>query len=335
MPVSNENGMIRIIRYCSTNLISPFVTDIIKNRSNGTTGVLVKTNEEAAQITGLLSASGTGARLIQSNEGFSLFNMYEVREFISLLKKREANLRISNESWSGALDEFSDRSKLGRNHSLCLNMFARFADEYPKHKYFNDFEIFVKESSLEDFFTQGADKITVSTMHKAKGREFDNVFILLDNYSIDSDEAKRLLYVAMTRAKHNLAIHYNGFYLDEISVNGQSNIFDPGLYSPPFELTMQLSHKDVWLDWFKHTQKNTDMLTCGDPLMPKDCSLYDINGNEILKFSKQFINQIEEKRQFGYVLKRASVMFIVYWFKEDAENEIKIVLPEVYFEKQE
>jgi len=36
----------------------------------------------------------------------------------------------------------------------------------------------------------------------------------------------------------------------------------------------------------------------------------------------------------GYKLKSAKVNFIVYWLKEGAENEVKIVLPELYFEKQ-
>jgi len=32
-------------------------------------------------------------------------------------------------------------------------------------------------------------------------------------------------------------------------------------------------------------------------------------------------------------LKQAKVNFIVYWKKEDSENEAKIILPELYFER--
>ena len=35
----------------------------------------------------------------------------------------------------------------------------------------------------------------------------------------------------------------------------------------------------------------------------------------------------------GYELKSSSVNFIIYWKKEDAEQEVKIILPELYFEK--
>lgn len=57
-------------------------------------------------------------------------------------------------------------------------------------------------------------------------------------------------------------------------------------------------------------------------------------GQPVLKFSKQFIGQIETMGQKNYKPKTARVRFIVYWLKEDSEKEIKIVLPEVYFEKE-
>ncbi|GAB1450009.1 hypothetical protein MASR2M47_00650 [Draconibacterium sp.] len=47
----------------------------------------------------------------------------------------------------------------------------------------------------------------------------------------------------------------------------------------------------------------------------------------------QFVNQIEAMKQRNYELKTAKVNFIVYWLKEGAEHEVKIILPELYFEK--
>jgi len=38
-------------------------------------------------------------------------------------------------------------------------------------------------------------------------------------------------------------------------------------------------------------------------------------------------------KQKGYHIKGAKVNFIVYWKKEDAEQESKIILPELYFER--
>lgn len=39
--------------------------------------------EEALQITGLLVKNGMQAKLIQSNDGFNLYNLLEVRIFLS------------------------------------------------------------------------------------------------------------------------------------------------------------------------------------------------------------------------------------------------------------
>ena len=54
----------------------------------------------------------------------------------------------------------------------------------------------------------------------------------------------------------------------------------------------------------------------------------------IKKFvSGSSVNIIETQKQKGYHLKQAKVNFIVYWKKEDAENESKIILPELYFQR--
>ncbi len=55
----------------------------------------------------------------------------------------------------------------------------------------------------------GDEKIVISTIHKAKGRQFDAVFIpdvkdVAASPLSDPDEARRLLYVAMSRAKRHL-----------------------------------------------------------------------------------------------------------------------------------
>jgi ATP-dependent DNA helicase RecQ len=65
------------------------VQDIFAARLSGTTCVLTKTNEEALQITGLLLKNGMKAKLIQTNDGFSLYNLLEVRFFLSCLNLSE------------------------------------------------------------------------------------------------------------------------------------------------------------------------------------------------------------------------------------------------------
>ena len=53
----------------------------------------------------------------------------------------------------------------------------------------------------------------------------------------------------------------------------------------------------------------------------------------VLKFSKKFLDRIAEIKKKGFELKEAKVNFIVHWADDDKKIEVKIVLPELHFEK--
>ncbi len=71
----------------------------------------------------------------------------------------------------------------------------------------------------------------------------------------------------------------------------------------------------------------------GDVLIKKEEGYANSKGDFVLKFSKKFLDTIEMQKKKGYQLKIAKVNFIVYWLKEGAEKEVKIILPEFYFLK--
>jgi len=215
---------------------------------------------------------------------------------------------------------------------VCNNLIKQFEESNSNKKYKSDFEVFVRESKLEDFYSETGETIFVSTIHKAKGKEFENVFIMLDDFSSATDEAKRQLYVAMTRAKRNLTIHLNGNELDNITAENLERIEDRETRLLPKEMAMHLSFKDVWLDYFITRQHLVSQLTSGDTLTINGDECTNSKGQSVLKFSRQFLNTIETQKQKGFYLKHAKVNFIVYWKKEDAEQESKIILPELVFE---
>jgi ATP-dependent DNA helicase RecQ len=96
---------------------------------------------------------------------------------------------------------------------------------------------------------------------------------------------------------------------------------------------MHLSLKDVWLDYFISRQYLITLLKSGDTLIVKGDECLDTTGKSVLKFSKQFVTQIKNMQSKNYALKSAKVNFILYWKKEDTEQEVKIILPELYFER--
>jgi ATP-dependent DNA helicase RecQ len=300
LAVDRDNGSIKLVRYRGSNLVTPLVNDVLAAELMGSTCILTKTNEEALQITGLLLKEGVQAKLIQSSEGFNLYNLLEIRFFLNRLTLVEGSYTIYAEVWNQAKRELKERFRGSSNYELTTNLIKDFEALNPKSKYKSDLEILIRESKMEDFTGDSMETIYVSTMHKAKGREFDNVYLMLDQFSLSSDEAKRLLYVAMTRAKANLTIHYNGNYLRNISTRGLQSVTDAANYLPPSQLAMQLSHKDVWLDYFDSRQHMVSQLNCGDVLTFDGETCFNAKGVAVLKVSKLFKEKIQYQGSAAY-----------------------------------
>ena len=335
MPKQIDPGKIKLVSYQSGNLITPLVQDILATGLTGTTCVLTKTNEEALQITGLLLKNDMQAKLIQTNDGFSLYNLLEVRFFLNQLNLADDVFIITDDLWTTAKRELIDKFGNSTKLEVCMNIIKDFEATNPKRKYKSDLEVFISESKLEDFYNENGETIFVSTIHKAKGKEFDNVFLMLENFNPSTDEAKRQLYVALTRAKENLIVHLNSNFLDNISADNLERIENNKTYLPPKELVTHLTHKDVWLDYFSNRQHLISQLKSGDVLTLNGDECLNSNGQSVLKFSQHFLKQIESIKENNYRLKSVKVNFIVYWLKEEAEQEVKIILPELYFDKEQ
>ena len=328
-----DNGKIRIVKYENGNLITPLVNDIVSAGLSGTTCVLTHSNEEAFKVTGLLIKNGRHAKLIQSNDGFSLYNMEEIRFFLNELNLDDDTFIISDSVWKEAKRRLVDKYKLSSKFEMCRNLIKDFEATNTKRKYKSDFDVFIRESKLEDFFGADSETIFVSTIHKSKGREYDNVFILLENFDTTTDQKKRELYVAMTRAKQNLSIHLNGSYLDKITTEDLERIHDNNSHQSPNGITLNLTHKDLYLGYFEYVQHRINKLICGDRLLISEEGCKNTEGEFVLKFSNKFLETISEERNKGFELMEAKVNFIVYWANSE-NKEVKIVLPELYFEKR-
>lgn len=330
---SQKNGIIRILRYTSHHMMVPFVDDLAGAELEGSTCVLTQTNEEALQVTGLLLHRGIPAKLIQTNDGFNLCDLVEMRFFLDQLSTDTVTPVVSDDTWNKSKRSLVSRYGNSEMLDICKRIILDFEALYSKRKYKTDLEVFVKESRLEDFYPESRETIYVSTIHKAKGKEFDNVFLLLKNLELSTEEQKRQLYVAVTRAKSKLTIHLTGRYLNHIQVENLTRYEDRSQYELPGKLVMQLSHRDVWLDYFIGRQHVVETLQCGDILQYKDGE-WLAKGQRVFRSSKRFGERLDRVRKNGYEPRFAKVNFIVFWRKEAGEREIKIVLPELHLERQ-
>ena len=255
--------------------------------------------------------------------------MAEMRYFMSFIDRRLSSPLIADELWEDA--KTATFARYGRSHSLmyvkrCLELF----EQTSKAKYDSDFKEFVFESSVEDFCdTSGAD-VVVSTIHKAKGREFDNVYMLVtDNYD-KSPQLMRRYYVGMTRAKNRLSIHTDGDYFGYL--HADRYVTDHRQYDMPDEVVLQLTHKDVNLGFFKGIKRDVLALMGGDTLCYKDYILYSTSGRPVAKLSQRMQATLSAWEEKGYKVRSAVVRFIVSWKPKDAprdEQETAVLLADL------
>lgn len=195
-----EKGWVEVIRHHSTYMYQPLVENLLQHKDKGTSCILTQTNEEAVILIALLRKHGINSKLVQSMDGLRFWNMAEMRYFLRHIDKRIKTPLITEELWEEAKHAtFSiyDRSLTLTYVKRCVEQF----EQTNKTKYFSDFKEFVFESSVEDFCDTSGTDVVVSTIHKAKGREFDDVYMLIsDNYAKDAHLMRRY-YVGITRAK--------------------------------------------------------------------------------------------------------------------------------------
>ncbi|MDR1060118.1 MAG: RecQ family ATP-dependent DNA helicase, partial [Clostridiales bacterium] len=359
----------------------------------GNACVLAGTNEEAQRVLGLLLRKGLRARLIQSNDGFRLCNLAEARFFLKAVGDDPDSPAIPDAAWDAAKARLASAYRGSACLDICMNMLSDF-EAVSRTKYRTDLEEFIKESNYEDFYRDGAGNILVSTFHKAKGREFDRVYMMLGNMPLISDEDRRKIYVGLTRARNELHVHYGGNWigsrtaagacsgtsayasaesgsragisaesgggcgasagnggragasasayasagstLDSLAPPSVERVEDPLRYPAPEEIVLQLSHRDVFLDFFKGKKKTILQLRSGMELrLDGEYMSAELRGSavRVLKCSKSCLGRLEELMAKGYRPRRAAIRFIVAWKAEGEEAECAVILPDLYLRR--
>jgi len=329
-----ENGIIEINKFTGQNLIIPLTLDLINKNCSDTTAILTATNEEAALVDSVLKSKNISSKLLLSNDTFKIGDLDEIKTFSNLILSDIDNSLgvISDVRWKNAKGDLQSNYRKSENLSLSLKIIETFEKNY-KQKFRNDWLSFISEVNTDDFIYNKADDILVSTMHKAKGREFDNVFLLLKDYYLINDEKKRAVYVAITRAKTNLFIYTNQNYFDGYDVINLDSKTDSSEYVNPEKIFLYLTHKDIDLGFFKLSgiKNAVSNIYAGDNLLlsEKKEGLKNLNNKYVLKFSKKFRQTYNKWTDAGYGFEKAKVNFVAWWYDRDEEKEFKVILPEI------
>lgn len=232
-----------------------------------------------------------------------------------------------------------------------------------------DFEKFLQELHF-DKFDEFKKQIIISTMHKAKGKEFDIVFVGVDDSKCEGklspyheriikaenpsdldfelakkkfleSAEKRLLYVAFSRAKQQLFIHTQRDDLVCLSGHFSECKTCDTKEADPHKKCYEMGLGDIWLD-FRKPQDNLKVLhiVAGDICQ---IETRETNGKKYIdilyeqkcvgSLEKELTQKIlEDKDERHYKLKEAIVKYIVKWRDRTGEMTTQ-VLCEIYLEK--
>ena len=334
IPVRNFDGIVKITKYDS-NPEQPIVNCIIERKHKGSVCVLTTTNDEALRVSGVLNRNNIPAKLIQSTDGFQMYNLAEIRFFLKQIDNRLKTPVISDALWEDAKKRLENSYNKSSCYEICLKMLLDF-ERVNKTKYRMDLEEFIKESKYEDFYTEEKETVSVSTIHKSKGREFDTVYMLLNNVPCNTDEEKRKIYVGLTRAKEELYIHCNNDLFDNVGGGIADVVYDENIYEAPSEIMLQLTYKDVVLDFFKDKKDVIIKLRSGDNLqLEEDHLCAVVNGKlvRVIRYSKAFKEKLDLLKGKGYEPSSATIRFILAWKGKEDENETAVALPDLCLRK--
>lgn len=352
--LSNDVGRVEIVEYASENFEERFVDQLIasmrqcrtmaatnaQTEENPTThhetfAVFAQTNNEASILTGILLRRGIRAKLIQSDDRIKLSNLAEMRYFMRHLNVGADASIISNEQWNNACAKLSTTYAKSACLGLCNNILRKFKALHENECLIGEFEEFLDESSFEDFQEAQENAVMVSTLHKAKGREFDSVFLFLKNMEVTNDDQRRLLFVAITRARKNVFVHCNTPVFAEVKAYATSYRIDSDEnLQPPETLSFMLTYHDMHLGYFVNYKTDILRLRSGMDLKVKDEFVFAGTETGIIpvgRFSKGFSGRMKELGALGYVPMHARVSLILAWRRKEGDRDNAVLLPFITF----
>ena len=341
IPDSDKDGDINLIKYDESNNYYVNVYNNVINNKSDNIAILTRTNDEVLSLYSMLIENNIKAKYVTGTDGFSLGNLIELTSFLIFWKE--------NKTFENARNKLSEKYKKSKNYYLANLVIDKFEEEYndemgsAQNHFIGVFEQYLKEITFDEFDYSKA-KVTVCTMHKSKGKEWDDLYICVKNNFIKNDYDKRLLYVAISRARNNLFIHtqddiFDDFIADKVIYNTKD--------SEPKRIVFMMSLGDIALSdkyskiGIKFTNPMAGEIVNIKPNEYNQLCIFKGN-NQVSKLSKidsskpdRLSTKIYAKQQKGYLLEeKAEIEYVVLWNDKDNNESFSQILCKVYMFKE-
>ena len=197
------------------------------------TAVLCRSNRECWHFRSTLAEVGKIEADRVTVQGFVDSPLYQLRNCGALLDLCEAQKDyefVDPYTWERLLEDFQDLNfaDLSSDRAYLNNLYSLVKSETGRPR-FKDIKAFIRDMRVSDIsrlsakreYRDDRGRLTISTIHKVKGLEFETVIVRPSTESFplsgsistsgadggsDAAEEARLMYVAMTRARNHLFI---------------------------------------------------------------------------------------------------------------------------------
>ncbi len=330
------SGIVKLTEHKQESILTAVAKNVIESKLPGKRCVLTQTNDDALVVFSLLQQAGVASKLIQSHSDYSVYDLLEVRSFLNHVKNRlQGGAVISQGLWKESIHFLKDHFASSAVLENVLKLLENFEAVTRPERYFSDLEDFLRQSLLEDSIHGEAGYTLVSTIHKAKGKEFDNVWMVLRSNWSHTNEHKRAVYVGLTRAKKALIVHYASGAFPQMNLPNCDYQLDETPYPTTDEIIQVLTHKDVFLDFFIPRKETICQLRAGESLRltPRGDLSHPLLG-VLVRFSQGFKQELQSLDKKGFVIDRAQIEAIVAWKKPDSKETVAVLLPRLTLKRQ-
>ena len=257
----------------------------IKDIKNGDM-VLARTKSPLLQLYIKLLRKGVNCYIKGNDIGIGLINL------LDSIDKAELNRKLDKDGVFVRLYEklFDERNKLMDKRGLDFDDATLSTNVMSLYDSINALSILSEKYTsknalklhIRDIFADSKDGVCLSTIHKAKGLESENVYILCNSsmpsklvkHEWEKQQERNLIYVAYTRAKHNL-----GFVSEkEIPLSGSSQ--------EPMDIINELTYIENKVCSLLNKEPRKRMTT-------EDISKFKLKNATVIKDEHENDNKIE------------------------------------------
>jgi len=334
---SNNNGSITIYNIKSNNIINPLIDVVKGSKFLSDAAILTLKNEDVSIIFACLKEEGLPVSIGSSNINFRIKDMEEIVFFTNRLKElAPVNSEITRNIWDKVRKETLEYYRYTKHIDIVKKIIDYFGESY-KHLFFSEWASNILETSVNDIHNDN-NNIVVTTIHKAKGREYDTVFLMLPDYQFIKDDDVRLIYVAITRAKKNLYIINNMNLFTSLADENTKIVQDEKQYDEPNSVSLYFDHKGVQLGFFKNNSiiKTLKNVHSGSQLEynKKNDNVFYLNNNHACMISQKGIHDLNYWFDKGFSVKDAEAEYVVQWYCKDDDKSYPVVLPKINLKKE-